>query len=194
MPAGNITYTATVNDGNSSLTSTPVVITVLPLPPAPVITENGGQLVSNTATGNQWYVNNAMIPNANQQTYTPVASGDYYVIVTDAAYGCSSDPSNTIVYIYTGIGVNAAGKLVNIYPNPFRDNVTISYELPEPGITRISLSDAFGKEIRVLVNNADQDEGRYSLVMNSENLATGIYYCKVQTGTYNVVKKLMLSK
>jgi hypothetical protein len=167
---------------------------VNPIPPAPVITENGNVLTSSSPTGNQWYLNDAMIPDATGQSYYPTASGIYYVRYTDPVTGCYSDPSNTITYLLTGIDQKTNENNVTIFPNPFTEEVTIGYELPGPGIVKIVLYDAFGREIKILADNVKQQAGKYSLEMTAADLSAGIYYCKIQTSGYSLTKKLILSK
>jgi hypothetical protein len=193
-PAEDITYTVTVFDGINSVVSQPISVTVKPVPDAPTITENGEILTSSSPTDNQWYLNNAMIPGANGQNYTIVASGTYYSEVTDPVTGCSSDPSNTITFIFTGIGQKTNANYVTIFPNPFMEDVTIEYELAVPSNVKIVLYDAFGKEIRILAENARQKAGKYTLRMTSADLSAGIYYCKIQTSEYSLTKKMILTK
>jgi hypothetical protein len=191
-PAENITYTVTVNDGVNQVISDPVVLTVVPKPTAPVITDNGTQLISDVTTGNQWYLNGGMIPGATEQTYTPVESGIYYATVTDAVSGCQSDPSNTIQFAMVGIDPLTGNDPVLVYPNPFSDRMNVAYSVTGKGQVRLSLTDAFGKELRILASYPSLADGKYTLNFSRENLNAGCYFLKVQTGTYTVVKKIML--
>ncbi|MCX6245522.1 MAG: C25 family cysteine peptidase [Bacteroidetes bacterium] len=192
-PLANITYTVTVNDGTSTLNSSPVALTVHPVPLTPTITLTGGSLVSSSSTGNQWYLNDAMIPGANGPVYTPTASGLYYVIVSDTLTGCPSEHSNMINFLMTGIDPLNAPGLVTVYPNPFRENITITYELPETGSVRIVLLDAYGKEIRIVQDHLRQVAGKYRFVMVAGSLNNGVYLLKVRTSSYTITKRLVLS-
>jgi len=100
-------------------------VTVNPKPPKPTITESGNTLTSSAASGNQWYFNGTVIPGATSQTYEAIESGDYYVIVT--VDGCSSDPSNVINVVITGIH-EYNGISVLVFPNPTDGNVTVSVQ------------------------------------------------------------------
>lgn len=193
-PTQDITYTVTVYDGMNSVISQAIPITVNPIPPAPVITENGNVLTSSSPTGNQWYLNGAMIPNATGQSYSPSASGIYYVRYTDPVTGCYSDPSNTITYLLTGIDQKINENNVTVFPNPFSDDVTITYKLTGPSNVRMVLYDAIGQEIRILIDKINQPAGKYVLEMHADGLSSGIFYCKVQTSGYTFTKKLILSK
>jgi len=193
-PDINIAYTVTVDDGTYSVTSLPVYLTVIPVPATPVITLQQDTLFSSSLSGNLWYRNLEMIAGATEPKYVPVSSGDYSVTVTDSITGCSSLQSNIIPYYFTGVYTETNEQNVRIYPNPFKNFVTISYDLPESGSILISLFDAVGKEIMVLENNSQQDAGQHSLVMKGQFLDKGLYYIKVQTKNYSVIRKLILTK
>lgn len=193
-PDADITYTVTVDDGSATLTSAPVEVTVLDIPDAPVATLNGYTLESSVADGNQWYYNGAIIPGATQQTYLPSLSGDYYVTVADQVTGCESAPSNTVVFLFTAVDHTQAQRFVSVYPNPFTDQLNISFFLPEASGSNVILSDAFGRVIRELEDKSLLQSGKYNLVMDSGNLNPGIYYCRIQTDSYTVVRKVILTR
>lgn len=193
-PDADITYTVTVDDGSSTLTSAPVEVTVLETPDAPVATLNGDLLQSSMADGNQWYYNGAVIPGATQQTYQPLLSGDYYVTVTDQVNGCESAPSNTVVYLFTAIDFSQAERYVAVYPNPFSDKLNISVLLPEASATKIIITDGFGRIIRVVDQQSMLQPGKYTFTFESGNLNPGIYYCRIQTHSYTVVRKIILTR
>jgi len=192
-PLANISYTVTVNDGTTTLTSGAVSLMVHPLPPTPVITFTGNSLTSSSATGNQWYINDALIPGATDPVYSPSTSGNYYVIVSDPVSGCPSLPSNIINFLMTGIDPSGMDGLVSVYPNPFREKITISYILKEAGAVKISLFDAFGKEVRVNLDPERQSAGKHQVEMTARNLNNGVYIVKIQTLSYSISKKIILA-
>jgi hypothetical protein len=98
-------YTVKVTDGNScvSAASNAVAVTVNPIPATPTATPagpttfcTGGSVTinSNSASGNQWYLNGNPIGGATNASYSATASGSYTVIVT--SLGCSSSASNAV--------------------------------------------------------------------------------------------------
>jgi hypothetical protein len=192
-PEANISYTVSVNDGVNTLVSSPVALTLAPKPDAPVITESGEQLESSATTGNQWYLDGNLIPNATGQTYTPVVSGNYSATVKDETSGCVSDPSNVIPFYLTGME-NPASQHVRIYPNPFTDRLTVDYRTTETGAVRIALLDAFGKEVRVIASLLSEQSGTHTAVLAAAGLQPGLYYCRIQTSTYSIVKKVILTR
>ena len=95
---GNYTVKSTDGNGCQSASSGATSVTVNPIPSTPAITPSGSTntcdnllLTSDSASGNQWYLNGNPIGGASNQTYTATASGNYTVVVT--ASGCSSAQS-----------------------------------------------------------------------------------------------------
>ena len=193
-PEADITYTVTVFDGTTSITSAPIDVTVSDPPATATITLNGTMLESDTENGNQWYLNGALIPGADQQTFSPVISGSYYVVVTDENTGCASEPSNTIYFVVVGIDGGNPGQSVSIFPNPFRDQFTVTFTLDEPTPVTITLTDGFGRTLRTVSNTAEAPAGIFTATVASGNMQPGVYFCKINTGLFNTVKKIVLTR
>ncbi|MBK8549960.1 MAG: T9SS type A sorting domain-containing protein [Ignavibacteria bacterium] len=70
-------------------------------------------------------------------------------------------------------------KLYQNYPNPFNPVTTISYSLPKSEIVKIKIYDVAGKEILLFVNEA-KDAGVYEIQFDGSNLASGIYFYKIE--------------
>ena len=92
----------------------------------------------------------------------------------------------------TGIDPSGMEGLVSVYPNPFREKITISYILKEAGAVKISLFDAFGKEVRVILDPERQNAGKHQVEMTAGNLNNGVYIVKIQTLSYSISKKILL--
>jgi hypothetical protein len=191
-PGADITYTVTVNDGSATLTSSPIPVTLLPVPEPAVVIQTGNLLESSVADGNQWYLNGAMIPGANGQTYETTEAGTYYTIITDQVTGCQSEPSNTSIII--GLGEQAAAAGVKIWPNPATDNVSISFDLVQGGTLRISVIDSYGREVRRFADAANVTAGPYSATFSTGSLEPGIYFCRIRTGEFTTIRKLIVSR
>ena len=79
------------------------------------------------------------------------------------------------------------------YPNPFNPNTTIKYSIPEDGMVKIRVYNLLGQEVMTLVNNI-QKAGRYEIVFDASKLASGVYYCRMESSKYTSIKKMMLLK
>jgi hypothetical protein len=163
------------------------------LPEAPEIVQQEEQLVSSMETGNQWYIWGEPIAGATDQIYTPSATGEYFVTYTNEN-GCESVSSNTIYFIYTAVEDLDKDAPVTIYPNPFTEQANIHYFLEHASPVRMTLFNAMGNEIAVLINNESQPAGSHTFVLSASGLKAGLYYCRLQTGSNTVIRKIILSK
>jgi hypothetical protein len=79
------------------------------------------------------------------------------------------------------------------YPNPFNPSTEIRYQLPENNFVTIEVFDILGSKITTLVNG-EMEAGYHSVTWNAGNLASGVYFYKIQSGSFSAIKKLMLLK
>lgn len=84
-------------------------------------------------------------------------------------------------------------RLKQNYPNPFNPSTTISFDLPESGITKLTIFDVLGKEVAVLVNYS-LNAGTHNITYTNSNLASGIYFYELRFGSHRDIKKMNLIK
>jgi hypothetical protein len=84
-------------------------------------------------------------------------------------------------------------KLSQNYPNPFNPVTRISYSLPQPGSVTIKVYDLLGSEIIALVNE-EKPIGSYEVDFNAMALPSGIYFYRLQAGSFVETKKMVLMK
>ncbi len=80
------------------------------------------------------------------------------------------------------------------YPNPFNPTTTIDYTLAKPGIVSMELYNVLGQKIRSLVANEYQAAGSHRIVVNAQDLTSGIYFYAIKVGEFKQMKKLVLMK
>jgi hypothetical protein len=79
--------------------------------------------------------------------------------------------------------------LLKAYPNPFRDALTLSYEIGEAGEIEISLLSLTGGLQRQLLPSQRQEPGSYQLNWDKLDLPPGIYWLRLRFGhTYKSIK------
>jgi photosystem II stability/assembly factor-like uncharacterized protein len=83
--------------------------------------------------------------------------------------------------------------LAQNYPNPFNPSTVISYQLPVNSVVSLKVYDVLGREVKALVNER-QNAGNHSATFNASNLSSGVYFYRLQAGTYSQTKKLLLLK
>jgi hypothetical protein len=137
----------------------------------PTITMVSGVLVSSSAAGNQWYLNDSIVRGATHQQYTPPGPGSYTVRVETGVQavdtstfqigvgGCWSQYS--LPYVITD-SINVVPQ-VSVYPNPVVDVLTLSNKLAGPVTVRIF--NLMGQEVwqgQSIVGMVQVDAGRWS--------------------------------
>ena len=98
----------------------------------------------------------------------------------------------TVAEIPTQFGLNQN------YPNPFNPSTTIKYQIPEATHVTLTIYDLKGQVVKTLVNT-NQEARNYSIVWDGRNnfgqqLASGVYFYRIDAGKFNATKKLMLMK
>ncbi len=79
------------------------------------------------------------------------------------------------------------------FPNPFNPSTVIGYDLPKSSHVTVTVYDILGYQIRTLVNGV-QSAGYHDVVFSAQNLASGMYFYKIQAGTFTQTKKMVLLK
>lgn len=83
--------------------------------------------------------------------------------------------------------------LFDAYPNPFNSETTISFELPIKSIVKLTVYDVSGKFVKVLTNN-NLNAGIYKFRFYPLNLASGVYFFRLETDFGVTSKSLVLIK
>ncbi len=86
------------------------------------------------------------------------------------------------------------------YPNPFNPTTTIQYTVPNFASDFISSSkvslivfDVLGREVKTLVNE-QQTNGSYKVNFNASGLESGVYFYRLNVGSYTQSRKMILLK
>jgi hypothetical protein len=178
--SGATVYTFTPDSGMCATTAD-VTIDINPAPVAPIITLNALVLQSDAAAGNKWYNQNGLINGDTNQICNPLIEGDYYDIVT--LNGCSSDTSNIISVVFTGVQLFEHNSLITVYPNPVSDELII-----ETGdiskLQYFEITNAIGQVV-----NKGQFINR--TIVGTRNFRPGVYILKLENGNFIEFKKII---
>ncbi len=171
-PTATTTYTCVATNLNGCTSLTLSVVTVLPLPSIPIISQSGGTLTCNSlgAVSFQWYFNNGIINGATFSSYNAVQQiGNYSVEITDSN-GCKNQ-SDDFNYLGDGIG-SVSIKEVKIFPNPFAEIISIQNMNSE---TEIEILNVQGRIIFSKVSTNERE------TINTSEFSAGIYLLKVKS-------------
>jgi subtilisin-like proprotein convertase family protein len=102
------------------------------------------------------------------------------------AYQCPVGGIQTIeIPNYYALGQN--------YPNPFNPATTISFALPKAENVKLAVYDMLGREVAALVN-AFKQAGIYEVPFDASSLSSGVYFYRLETGSFTETKKMLLVK
>ncbi|HMQ79622.1 MAG TPA: T9SS type A sorting domain-containing protein [Ignavibacteria bacterium] len=84
-------------------------------------------------------------------------------------------------------------RLEQNFPNPFNPSTTITFEMPNSANVKLTIYDATGKEIEILVNGI-QSAGKHEVVWDAFDFPSGIYFYKLEAENYLETKKMIIIK
>ena len=107
-------------------------------------------------------------------------------------------PPAQVIATVNGIADGAASvparfALKQNYPNPFNPVTTIRYELSKSGRVKLSVFDLLGRETAVLVDGI-MPAGSHTALFAGRNLASGVYFYRLDAEGKVAVRKMMLMK
>jgi hypothetical protein len=79
------------------------------------------------------------------------------------------------------------------YPNPFNPGTVISYSLPSSSNIKLIVYNTLGQTIKTL-ESGYKTAGNYSFNFNASDLPSGIYFYKLEAGSFSQIKKMILIK
>lgn len=136
------------------------------------------------------------------QIPTPDSSVIFDVIFPDSLHGFAVGREGAILKYKPPIvdavsdhhGVTSETfELFQNYPNPFNPNTIIKYSLPEDGFVNLAVFNMLGEEIITLVSE-EQNIGSYEVEFNATSLPSGIYFYRLQAGSFVETKKMVILK
>jgi hypothetical protein len=128
---------------------------------------------------------------------------DYKIQITSTATPAMTDLSDNNFSISGDKSATIAGNDpgwndLMIYPNPFTDRVTIGYSIAEKGRTLVEVFDLTGRRVSIL-QDAIQEAGTYELQWDAtdasgQQVISGIYLCRIQSGGFVKTEKIVFNK
>ena len=118
-----------------------------------------------------------------------------------SSFGYSRIPIQGRIYeLATPVGIKnisssepVSYSLSQNYPNPFNPNSTIKFKIKDSKFVSLKVYDEMGREVTSLVNEKLQP-GEYEVKFDGSNLASGMYYYRLNAGDFSETKKMILIK
>ena len=117
------------------------------------------------------------------------------IVVATHGRGVWTVPENEVV---TGIESNTNVipgdySLSQNYPNPFNPSTQIKFNLPSSSNVKLTIYDITGRKVKELVNQ-DLAAGVHTVDFDASNIASGVYFYRIQAGSFVQSKKMILMK
>jgi hypothetical protein len=191
-PSGNATYTASgvYTDTITNAAGCDSVITInLTINSVDTgVSLSGETLTSADPNGAYQWINcetNTPIVGATSQSYTPLVSGDYAVIISDA--NCSDTSACTQVTISSNNLEEQVLNSIQIVPNPVLDDLTIDFSANLESFT-VQICNLAGQEMM-----SEEFNNANSVIVPMEDFAEGVYVVTIKTRntkkTIRIVKR-----
>lgn len=93
----------------------------------------------------------------------------------------------------TNVALPLIFQLYQNYPNPFNPSTIIRYDVAKESYVTLKVHNILGQEVLTLVDGR-QPAGQYEVPLSALQLPSGVYFYKLQAGTFVDVKKMLLLK
>jgi len=146
---------------------------------------NGNILGTATGTGAPQSVSISGAQTTGQTVKVVVTKQNYYRYEGSVAVG--------VMGVGNNLNVPKEYSLSQNYPNPFNPVTKIEYALPKNGLVTIKVYDILSREISTLVSEV-KPAGYYSVDFDASKLTSGVYFYKLESGSFSNIKRMILIK
>jgi len=157
-------------------------------------TTNSG-VYRSTDNGNTWIQINSGLINKNIRSLA-ISSSGYIIAGTSGGGVFRSIQSTTSVKDERNNEIPTQFVLEQNYPNPFNPSTSIQYAVGSRQFIQLKVYDVLGNEVSTLVNE-EKAPGNYKVnfsVDQNDNLSSGIYFYRLQAGSFVETKKMILMR
>jgi hypothetical protein len=88
-------------------------------------------------------------------------------------------------------GIPQEFRLEQNYPNPFNPSTTIRYGLPNRSHVTLSVFNTLGQSVSTLVNG-EEEAGYHEVQFDGRHLSSGVYFYRIEAGSFVQTRKLLL--
>jgi hypothetical protein len=119
-----------------------------------------------------------------------VTSGSYSYRLKQVDYDGTFEYSNEV---YVDVTPSMDYALQQNYPNPFNPSTKIRFTIPQASVVNLTVFNVIGEEVKALVNNY-YEAGSHEVILNASNLTSGIYFVRMESGSFVSTRKITLLK
>jgi len=151
------------------------------------------------------FTNNTKTYTLDKNYYKVVPSGGGIIdananydgqITFDTINGTISIPPVSALILMDSITINKINQkkaddiLLNFYPNPFKNNITIEFNILASSIVSLEIFDITGKKVKTFLHNSKLEKNSYQFVWNTK-LPKGTYFCVLTINNKKTMKKII---
>jgi hypothetical protein len=118
----------------------------------------------------------------------------YYITAIDSNANESAH-SDTVSLNAVSVGEYSSSpftfRLEQNYPNPFNPSTEIGFQVTDHGLVTMKVYDVLGREVATLVKEV-KEPGVYTARWDATGVASGVYFYRLQAGTFAATRKLLL--
>jgi subtilase family serine protease len=129
----------------------------------------------------------------------PMSYYSWFVRVTDRIDTINSletfsfRTSDSVTAVWVENEIPKVFMLYQNYPNPFNPSTVIMFDLPREVKVKLCVYDVLGRLVNVLIDDI-MAAGRYRVEFRGSGLPSGVYFYRLEAGSYISVKKMVLVK
>jgi hypothetical protein len=139
-------------------------------------------------------------PGGQNVNKTSTKAGRMYCVTATSSHVFMGSDSGNVLRDNVLIGITPISTEVpnsfalnQNYPNPFNPTTNIEFALTKATHVKLTVFNSTGTEVATLVNEK-LSIGSYKVDFNGSNLASGVYFYKLQTSDFVQTKKMILVK
>ena len=154
-----------------------------------IINKRGLGVYFSTDTGATWKYAGLDSITVNQL----VSYGDSTYAATNNGLYILTRTAVPVTSVQHAANVPMSYALFQNYPNPFNPSTTIRFQLATKSRVTLKVYDILGREVETLVDGA-LDTGLHQVSFEASRFASGVYFYRIQAGSFAATKKLILLK
>ena len=159
-----------------------------------------GNKIRIVLTNFDWAPTDSVFMNTNPFVLPSLKNGTHKVFLNSLSYidlpirqTTGSNVVDNFIRENNGNNEPESFSLEQNYPNPFNPTTTINYSIASAGKVELKVYDLLGREVMTLVNDF-KNAGSHSVLFNALNLSSGVYFYRINSGSFSDVKKMILVK